>query len=259
MKTNELKRKLKEGRVCFGTFVRLGPRAVEILGHAGWDFAVFDMEHGVFDFTQVEEMARAARCAGISSLVRVPEPNPSQIMRAVDAGAEGVQVPQVETPAMAKAVVEAARYFPEGKRGLCSYVRAAGYSHIPPDEHMATSNREVMTVIHIEGEAAASGIEAIVEIPGIDVVFLGPWDLSQSLGVPGKTKDPRVVGVMEKVIAACRKRKVVVGTFVREIEDARRWIDQGVRYMMVGTDAGLLLRSSGEWAAALRKMVPAQD
>jgi 4-hydroxy-2-oxoheptanedioate aldolase len=254
MQTNVLKKKLKEGKVCFGTFVRLGPRAVEILGHAGWDFAVFDMEHGVFDFTQVEEMARAARCVGITSLVRVPEPNPSHIMRAVDAGAEGVQIPQVETAAVAKAMSEAARYFPEGKRGLCSYVRAAGYSHIPPEEHMATSNREVMTVIHIEGEAAASGIDTIVETPGIDVIFLGPWDLSQSLGVPGKTKDPKVIKVMERVIAACRKKKIVVGTFVREFEDAKRWIDEGVQYMMVGTDAGLLLRSSRDWAGALRKM-----
>lgn len=256
MQPNLLKKKLKEGKTCFGTFVRLGPRAVEILGHAGWDFAVFDMEHGVFDFTQVEEMARAARCVGITSLVRVPEPNPSHIMRAVDAGAEGVQIPQVDTAAMAKSMSQAARYFPEGKRGLCSYVRAAGYSHIPPDEHMATSNREVMTVIHIEGEAAASGIDAIVETPGIDVIFLGPWDLSQSLGVPGKTKDPKVIEVMDRVIAACRKKGVIIGTFVREIEDAKRWTDLGIQYMMVSTDAGLLLRSSKEWSGALRKMVP---
>jgi len=254
---NILKKKLKEGKTCFGTFVRLGPRAVEILGHAGWDFAVFDMEHGVFDFTQVEEMVRAARGVGITSLVRVPEPNPSHIMRAVDAGAEGVQIPQVETAAMAKTMSQAARYYPEGKRGLCSYVRAAGYSHVPPGEHMATSNREVLTVIHIEGEAAASGIDAIVETPGIDVIFLGPWDLSQSLGVPGQTKDPKVTAVMEKVIAACRRKNVVVGTFVREIEDAKRWIDQGVQYMMVATDAGLLLRGSKESVGALRKMTPA--
>ena len=257
MQPNILKKKLKEGKTCFGTFVRLGPRAVEILGHAGWDFAVFDMEHGVFDFTQVEEMVRAARGVGITSLVRVPEPNPSHIMRAVDAGAEGVQIPQVETAAMAKTMSQAARYYPEGKRGLCSYVRAAGYSHVPPGEHMATSNREVLTVIHIEGEAAASGIDAIVETPGIDVIFLGPWDLSQSLGVPGQTKDPKVTAVMEKVIAACRRKNVVVGTFVREIEDAKRWIDQGVQYMMVATDAGLLLRGSKDSVGALRKMTPA--
>ena len=255
MQANILKKKLKKGQVCFGTFIRLGPAAVEILGHAGWDFVVIDMEHGVFDFTNVEHMVRAARCAGITSLVRVPEPNPSYIMRVVDAGAEGVQIPQVDSAQMAKLVSQAARYFPEGKRGLCSYVRAAGYSAIPPDVHMATSNDEVLTVVHIEGEAAASQIKDIVETPGIDVIFLGPWDLSQSLGVPGKTKDPRVIEVMEKVIAACKRRGIILGTFVREVEDAKRWIDLGIQYMMLSTDAGLLLHSGRDRLEKLRKMV----
>jgi 4-hydroxy-2-oxoheptanedioate aldolase len=254
MLRNILKKKLKEGRVCFGTFIRLGPAAVEIFGHTGWDFVVLDMEHGVFDFPQVEHMIRAARCAGITSLVRVPEPNPSYIMRAVDAGAEGVQIPQVETAEMASLVSQAARYFPEGKRGLCSFVRAAGYSTILPQEHMDTSNDEVLTVVHIEGERAASDIKAIGETAGIDVIFLGPWDLSQSLGIPGKTKDPRVVEVMEKVIVACKERGIVSGTFVREIEDAKRWIDRGVQYMMLSTDAGLLVQVSRERIEMLRKM-----
>jgi 4-hydroxy-2-oxoheptanedioate aldolase len=157
---------------------------------------------------------------------------------------------------MAKIVSQAARYFPEGKRGLCSYVRAAGYSSIAPDEHMNSSNQEVLTVIHIEGEAAATGVKAILETQGIDVIFLGPWDLSQSLGVPGKTKDPKVIGVMETVIQACREKGVIAGTFVREVEDAKRWIDLGIQYMMVSTDAGLLLRGSRDWIGGLRKMTP---
>jgi 4-hydroxy-2-oxoheptanedioate aldolase len=252
MQTNLLRKKLKEGKACFGTFIRLGPAAVEIMGHAGWDFVVIDMEHGVFDFNQVEHMIRAARCAGITSLVRVPDPTPSYIMRVVDAGAEGVQIPQVETAAMARLVSQAARYFPEGKRGLCSFVRAAAYSAIPPDEHMTTSNDQVLTVVHIEGEAAASQIRDIVEIPGIDVIFLGPWDLSQSLGVPGKTKDPRVIEVMERVIEACKGRGVILGTFVREVEDARRWVEMGIQYMMLSTDAGLLLQIGRERLGRLR-------
>ena len=256
MQPNRLKEKLREGRVCFGTFIRLGPAAVEILGQAGWDFVVIDMEHGVFDFTHVEHMVRAARCAGITSLVRVPEPTPSYIMRVIDAGAEGVQIPQVDSAQTAGLVSQAARYFPEGKRGLCSYVRAAGYSAIPPDVHIATSNDEVLTVVHIEGEAAASQIKDIVETPGIDVIFLGPWDLSQSLGVPGKTKDPRVIEVMEKVIAACKKKGIISGTFVREVGDAQRWIELGIQYMMLSTDAGLLLHSSRERLEKLRKMCP---
>ncbi len=117
---------------------------------------------------------------------------------------------------------------------------------------LASSNREVLTVIHIEGERAVREIEAIIQTPGIDVLFLGPWDLSQSLGVPGKTKDPRVVELMEKVIALCRKKGVVAGTFVRFVEEAQYWIDLGVRYMMLSTDAGLLLQASRERIERLR-------
>jgi 4-hydroxy-2-oxoheptanedioate aldolase len=254
MHANLLKLKLKKGLTCFGTFIRLGPGAVEIFGHCGWDFVVLDMEHGVFDLPQVEHMIRAARLAGITSLVRIPEPNPSFVMRVLDAGAEGVQIPQVESAAMAKALAEAARYHPRGRRGLCSFVRAAHYSVISPDAHMATSNEEVLTVIHIEGERAALEIQSIVETPGIDVIFLGPWDLSQSLGVPGKTKDPRVIDVMEKVIAICKEKGIASGTFVREIEDAKHWMDRGVRYMMHSTDAGLLVQICQERLKILQGM-----
>ncbi len=255
MQVNKLKRKLKEGKVCLGTFIRLGPAAVEILGHAGWDFVVLDMEHGVFDFTNVEHMIRAARCAGITSLVRVAEPSPSHIMRVIDAGTEGVQVPQVESAEIARVVSQAARYFPQGKRGLCSFVRAANYSAIPPEDHLASSNEEVLTVIHIEGEKAVKEIEAIVETPGIDVIFLGPWDLSQSLGIPGKTKDPQVIQLMEKVIKICQKKGVVTGTFVRFVDEAKHWIEQGVKYMMLSTDAGLLLQVSKERLQAFRQFL----
>ena len=254
MQSNLLKKKLKEGKTCFGTFVRLGPAATEILGYGGWDFAVIDMEHGVFDFPLVEQCIRAAHIAGIPSLVRVAEPNPSHIMRSIDAGAEGVQIPQIESAETAGLVSQAARYFPEGKRGLCSFVRAAQYSAVSPDDHMATSNREVLTVIHIEGERAVREVEAIIETPGIDVLFLGPWDLSQSLGVPGKTRDPRVVELMEKVIALCRKKGVISGTFVRFVDEAKYWIDRGVQYMMLSTDAGLLLQVSRERLEGLRKL-----
>ncbi len=228
---------------------------MEILGHAGWDFVVLDMEHGVFDFTNVENMIRAARCAGITSLVRVAEPSPSHIMRVIDAGAEGVQVPQVESAEIAKVVSRAARYFPEGQRGLCSFVRAANYSAIPPEEHITSSNEEVLTVIHIEGEKAVREIEAIVETPGIDVIFLGPWDLSQSLGIPGKTKDPQVIQLMENVIKICQKKGVLTGTFVRFVDEAKHWIEQGVKYMMLSTDAGLLLQVSKERLMGLRKFL----
>ncbi|MFZ5945766.1 MAG: HpcH/HpaI aldolase family protein [Bacillota bacterium] len=246
MKENLLKSKLKAGKVCLGTFGRMGPAAVEILGHTGWDFVVIDMEHGGFEIPQVEHLLRAARGAGITGLVRVAEPRSSYIMRALDAGAEGVQIPQVETGEQAEIVTRAARYFPEGNRGLCSFVRASGYRSIEPDVHIPTSNQEVLTVVHIEGELAAKNAEQLLDAPGLDVLFLGPWDLSQSLGVPGQTDHPKVIKVMEDVIELCRKKGKWVGTFITKPEDALKWAQKGVQYLMYSTDVGMMVQVSRE-------------
>jgi 4-hydroxy-2-oxoheptanedioate aldolase len=255
MRENMLKRKLKEGKVCMGTFARLSPASVEILGLTGWDFVVIDMEHGVYDFPALEHMLRAARSAGITGLVRIAEPRASYVMRALDTGAEGVQIPQIETAQQVKILMEAARYYPEGKRGLCSFVRAAGYSVTPPTEHIQTSNEEVLTVVHIEGAQVAEKIEEIITVPGIDVIFLGPWDLSQSLGVPGQVKHPSVVTVMEKVTEVCRKKGVAIGTFARDPEDARYWVDRGVQYIMHSTDAGILVQASKDRLAVFKPVL----
>lgn len=251
MRENKLKTKLKEGKVCLGTFARLGPATVEILGHTGWDFVVIDMEHGGFDIPHVEHLLRAAKASGITGLVRVPEPKAVAIMRALDAGAEGVQIPQVETGAEAEFVTKAARYYPEGNRGLCSFVRASGYSSTAAPDHMSTSNQEVLTVVHIEGQKAAENVAELVKVPGVDVIFLGPWDLSQSLGMPGQTSHPKVVTVMEEVTEVCRKAGVAVGTFITKPEDAKYWADRGIQYLMYSTDAGMMVQSSREKLQAL--------
>jgi len=251
MKENKLKTKLKEGKVCLGTFGRLGPATVEILGHTGWDFVVIDMEHGGFDIPHVEHLLRAARSAGITGLVRVPEPKPVAIMRALDAGAEGVQIPQVETGADAEVVTRAARYFPEGNRGLCSFVRASGYSSTAAPDHIATSNQEVLTIVHIEGQKAAQNAAEIIKVPGVDVLFLGPWDLSQSLGVPGQVNHPEVIRVMEDVTELCRQAGVAVGTFITKPEDAKYWAQRGIQYLMYSTDAGMMVQASREKLEAL--------
>ncbi|MFZ7101048.1 MAG: HpcH/HpaI aldolase family protein [Peptococcaceae bacterium] len=246
MQENKLKTKLKEGKVALGTFNRLGPAALEIIGHAGWDFVVIDMEHGGFEIPQVEHMLRAAKSSGITGLVRVAEPRPSYIMRALDAGAQGVQIPQVETGEGAELVTQAARYYPEGNRGLCSFVRASGYRSIEPDVHIATSNQEVLTVVHIEGELAAKNAEQLLAAPGLDVLFLGPWDLSQSLGVPGQTDHPKVIKVMEEVTELCKEKGKWVGTFITKPEDAYQWAEKGIQYLMYSTDAGMMVQAARE-------------
>ena len=187
MKTNTLKQKLSQGIPCMGTFIRLNAMTTEIIGLAGWDFGVFDMEHGVHSVSDLVAMKYAAASAGLSTVVRVPEPTPIHVMRALDAGAEGVQVPQICTIEQVKAVTEAARFAPLGNRGSCSYTTGAQYSLTPFAEHIRTSNQEVLTVIHVENVQTANMIDEILEVPGIDVIFCGPWDMSQSLGIPGQS------------------------------------------------------------------------
>ena len=255
METNQVKQKLKRGEPVIGTFVRMNSISMEILGRTGWDFAIIDAEHGVHTMEDISNMIRAAKSVGLSPIVRVPGTNVVNAMRALDAGAEGVQIPQLTNLEQIEAVAKATHYYPMGERGMCNYVAAAGYSAIPFDEHMRTSNQEVLVVIHVENVWAAENIEKILEIPGIDVVFCGPNDLSESLGIPGQMEDPRVVALVDKVFAVCQKKNVATGMFIKTPELATHWLEKGVRYLAYSTDVGMYVNKSRADANALRDII----
>lgn len=257
MQPNQLKSLLKNGGVAYGTFTRFGSgAAVEILGYAGFDFVVIDMEHGPFGYETALELARAARSVGMSSVVRVPENRPAYIMRALDIGADGVQVPQVESGEAARMAAGAAHYHPEGYRGVCRFTRAAQYSSISAEEHFRTSNQEVLTVVHIEGKEAAREAEAIATTPGVDVVFIGPYDLSQSMGLPGQVNHPDVVAAIDSIIKTCRRHGVVIGTFADTVETAAYWVERGAQYITLLTDVGILTQSCQELVKSLKAIRP---
>jgi len=239
MKTNILKQKLKQGIPCMGTFVRMGAMSIEVLGLAGWDFIVIDMEHGVHSFSDVLTFTRTAASVGISTVVRIPDPTSINVMRALDSGAEGVQAPQIKTIEDVRTICSAARFAPYGTRGSCSHTSAAGYGNIPYSEHIKTSNEEVLTVIHVENIETVNLINEILEVPGIDVIFCGPWDLSQSLGIPGQTQDERVKCAIKKVAMACKQKKVSIGMFINKPEQVTEWLDVGVTYFTYATDVGI--------------------
>lgn len=257
MQPNRLKETLENGGVAYGTFTRFGTGvAVEILGYAGFDFVVIDMEHGPFGYETAQELARAAKAVGINSVVRVPENRPAYIMRALDIGADGVQVPQVESGEAARQVGGAAHYHPLGYRGVCRFTRAAEYSALPADQHFATSNREVLTVVHIEGQKAAEEAEAIATAPGVDVVFIGPYDLSQSLGLPGQVNHPDVLKAIDTIIKTCRQHHVIIGTFADTVETAAYWVERGAQYITLLTDVGMLMQSCKDLAKGLKAIRP---
>ncbi|MEW5860172.1 MAG: aldolase/citrate lyase family protein [Cyanobacteriota bacterium] len=252
MRENQLKRKLKRGEVVLGPFINCAyPAFIEICGHAGFDFAVIDMEHGALNTLVAEDLCRAADCVGLAPIIRIRKNDAPQIQRALDIGSAGVQVPQIETQSDAADVVRGAKYSPLGSRGLSFYTRAGVYA-AAGTQITNQLNEESLIVIHVEGIRGVENIEEIVSVPHIDVIFLGPYDLSQSLGIPGQVQDSRVIELMQKCVTTIRNAGKAVGTFTDNPETAKQWIDAGVQYITLGVDVGIFLRACEALVKAVR-------
>ncbi len=252
MRENQLKRKLKQGETVLGTFINCPyPAFMEICGYAGFDFAVIDMEHGALHTLVAEDLCRAADCVGIAPVVRVRKNDAPQIQRALDIGSAGVQVPQIETKEDAQAVVLGAKYSPLGDRGLSFNTRAGLYT-AAGTQITDKLNEESLVVVHVEGRRGVENIADIVSVSHIDVIFLGPYDLSQSLGIPGQVRDPRVIELMQKCVTIIRNAGKAAGTFADNPEVAKQWIASGVQYVALGVDVAIFLRSCQALVEAVR-------
>ncbi len=239
--------------VVLGPFSKsTDPAFVEVMGHAGFDFVVLDLEHGPNNVLSLQNLIRAAEVSGLLPIVRVTEDVPSLIGQVLDVGAGGIQVPNVQSREDVQRIVEAARFAPQGMRGVCRFVRAARYSSADRTAYFAESNTTLL-ILQLEGREAVENIEEILSVPGVDIVFIGPYDLSQSLGVTGEVQNPKVREAMRKIVARCIQRNVLVGTFVETPEDARTWRDAGVRYLCYSVDVGLFTEKCRETARELRE------
>jgi len=235
LKKNHLKEALQDGKVVFGPFLKFtDPAIVEIIGFAGFDFAIIDAEHGPISMENAQNMIRAAESVNLTPIIRVGNNDEALILRAMDIGAQGIEIPQINSKADAVRAVKSVKYSPQGERGVCRYVRAAKYS----------SNKETMIIAHIEGVEGIKNLDEILLVPGIDVVFIGPYDLSQSLGVPGEVNHPLVKEKMKEVVLKCKKNKVAIGTFADDIKTAKSWVSLGVQYMAFSVDVGILYEVS---------------
>ena len=252
MAENQLKAKLDRGDVVLGPFVNLASGAtIEIAALAGFDFVILDTEHGPLDIPSAEDLCRVAAGAGISPIVRVRKNDPPQVLRALDIGADGVQVPQICNRSDAERLVQAAKYSPLGMRGVSPYTRAARYFADGP-AIFDRLNQEQMVLIHVEGVEGLENLGEILSVGGLDVVFLGPYDLSQSLGIPGQVTDPRVVDRMKEAARDIKAAGLTVGTFADTPEAAKRWIDAGVQYIALSVDTGIYLRGCRQMVQAVR-------
>jgi 2-keto-3-deoxy-L-rhamnonate aldolase RhmA len=207
MQTNRVKKILSEGGLALGTYTGgiADPQIVEIIGHAGFDAAFIDMEHTSFDLRDVQLMVMAAERVGITPIVRTPGFDPAFVLRLLDMGVQGIQLPHISDARAAREAVKAVRYPPLGERGMAGASRASDYGKIPLREHMEASNREITLAVMIEDLPAVADIDAIASIEGIDIVAVGPSDMSRALGVSGTPDHPRLVETVHRVADAVRK------------------------------------------------------
>jgi 4-hydroxy-2-oxoheptanedioate aldolase len=251
--TNTLKAKLRKGEGVLGAFNSLpSADAVEILGFLGMDFVIIDAEHGVSDLESCEHQVRAAEAVGISSMMRIALNLPQNILRHLDTGVMGAQIPQVDTAAEARAVVNAVRYPPVGKRGLAG-VRASGYGiAIPLGDYTRKANEELILCVQIETVKAVENATEILAVDGVDLIFVGPTDLSTSMGYPAQSTHPEVMEAIEHVGKAAVAAGKWAGTIARDADAYEHWRNVGYQYLATGS-ANFLVEGAKHYLESCRE------
>lgn len=244
MRKNPIKEKLASGHSVAGVFCNLpSPAAVEMLGIMGYDFTIIDAEHAPIDVEVCEHMVRAADAADIVPVVRVALNLQQNILRYLDSGALGVQIPMVNTREDAERVVASTKYPPQGMRGLAA-TRASGYgAGLSLPEYVRMANEETLVVVQVETREALANVEEIAAVNLVDVVFLGPTDLSAALGYAGQATHPEVLATIEEAGKTILKAGKSAGTIARDLVAYEHWRSLGFQYLATGltsfiTEAG---------------------
>jgi 2-dehydro-3-deoxyglucarate aldolase/4-hydroxy-2-oxoheptanedioate aldolase len=247
----DFKTRLTRGDVFVGAFICLPcPESAELLAELGYDWLIIDTEHGPYDVLTAQRMLQAVgrRCPGV---VRVPSNEDVWIKKALDIGAAGVLVPLVNTPEIAARVQRACRYAPEGTRGMGG-ARAHRYG-IGFQDYVADANREIAAIVQAEHIDAVNHIDAIAAVPGIDAIFIGPYDLSASMGKPGRIQDPEVQAAIRRIRDAAFKAGLKIGIYCSDPESAREFIRQGYTLIGMSTDLNYLTQSAGAALASTKR------
>jgi len=250
---NPLKRSLRAGKPAVGCMLveMRQPSVMRLLANAGFDFVIIDNEHGPFTIETIADLSREAVLLGITPIVRVPDTSYASVTRPLDAGAQGVMIPRIKERAEVLEVVAAVKYPPAGRRGS---VMARGHTNFlggPVAPAMAAMNEETMIVIQIETREALEQLEGILSVPGVDVGFIGPNDLSIALGMPGEMENPAFVGALERIQAACRARGVAPAIQMNDLDRAAHWASHGMQMLSVSSEAGLLTQAGKDVCSRL--------
>ena len=240
-----------EGRSSIGTWIVSASHMVaEAMGHAGFDWVVVDMEHTPLDTMDVVHLLQAIAGTKAVPVVRVPWNDSVIVKRVLDAGAATVLFPFVQNEEEARRAVAATRYPPEGMRGMAGMSRASRFGTTP--NYLQTANAGIGVIVQLETEAALQRIEAIAAIPGIDAIFIGPADLSASMGHLGQMMHPEVVAAMADALRRIKALGKPAGTLGVSVDGVRQYRAMGFDFVALGTDMGHLMRGAQTALAAVR-------
>ena len=233
---NLVKTKLAKGEKSFGIWLQSGePLFAEIVAHVGFDFFIIDNEHGCGSLQSAIGQMRAASAGTSTAIVRIPSPDPVYLKRVLDSGAEGVLIPMVETAEQARICVEACRYPPLGKRGNSTGVlRADNYGLV--EDYIARAHESLLVIPQIETVEGVRNARAIAEVDGVDIVFIGPTDLSGSAGLPNQTGHPAVEVLIAEAVAAARAAGKPVATVPRQGKPWQAVLDDGFDMVATGSE-----------------------
>ena len=241
MKTNKVKRKLEQGEVALGTLIFEfdSPGLPRLCELAGAEFVIFDMEHTRFTLERIGELLAWSRACDLVPLVRPPGKIYHLMSRPMDAGAMGLMLPMVETAEQAQEIVHAVKYAPLGERGTAFGVAHDSYRSEDIVKTMRQSNEESIILAQIETEGGVEHVDEILSVEGIDVAWVGHFDLTQSMGIPGDFKNQRFQQAMDRVAEAAANHKAVAGRAMGSTDEALHWIDRGYRMIAYSRDSEL--------------------
>ncbi|MEZ5356145.1 MAG: aldolase/citrate lyase family protein [Bryobacteraceae bacterium] len=243
---------LSRGERTIGAFLSTGyPVNAELVGQSGYDFVIIDLEHGMGSERDILGQMHALSATGTAGLVRVESHDRQRVHRILDLGAHGIMFPRVDTAQQARDCVAAMRYPPRGVRGVATLVRASGYGK-DFDGYRDSSEAELLTILQIETAEAVRNVEQIAAVEGAGVLFVGPFDLSTSLGVFRQYDHPVFVEAVEKTIAAAKRHGRPLGILLPSPADLGRYHDLGFRLITCGADTSMLQSAAREMARVLR-------
>jgi len=235
---NEFKNQLYN-QACLGIFSKTtDSNLVEAAGYSGLDFIILDMEHGPATLETMHNHVRAAKSSQLFPIIRVKGVDAHAIGSALDTGALGVQVPNVSTAQQAKEAVNAARFHPKGMRGVCRFVAAANFGTLAKQTYFEQAN-ESLVILQVEGTEGIKNLDDILAVDGFDVLFIGPYDLSQSIGRPGEVDSPEVVALMKQIAEKAKAKGIILGAFSDSLERNQSLKNEGFNYVAYSVDLNI--------------------